>query len=102
MIKDQQSGTIKSDIEISILEALFTKSLFFLYEFEYDKLKLKEIFGDYKKFTEKAKHLSVARNPYQHNNGYMLTDDYRKKTTDYCKYLCDCIRKAEEVNPAQQ
>ncbi len=85
---------MKWEAEISILEATFTKSLFFLYEFEYEDLKLGAIFGDLDKFIEKADHLRYARNTYQHNNDILLTEDYKKKTITYCKYLLECIKKA--------
>ncbi len=89
----RKSQDIKHGAEISILESIYTKGLFSLYEVEYDKLKLCEIFGDYKEFTKRTDHLRKARNTYQHNNDILLTDDYKKKTIDCCKYLCECIKK---------
>lgn len=89
----QDLGIMKWDAEISILEATYTKSLFFLYEFEYEELKLKEIFGDPDKFIEMADHLRNARNTYQHNNDFLLTEEYKEKTLECCKYLLECIKK---------
>lgn len=96
--KAKNYDTIKLDAVITILEAIYTKGLFLLCEFEYgkDKLDLEQIFGDKKKFIEKADHLKNARNTYQHNNDILLTDEYKKKTKDYCKELCDKIREYKE------
>ncbi len=89
----RKSQDIKREAEISILEAIYTKGLFSLYEVEYDKLKLWEIFGDYKEFTKKTDHLRKARNTYQHNNDTLLTEKYKKETIACCQFLCDCIKK---------
>ena len=89
----EKAPYIDEGAEITILEALYTKSLFFLCEFEYWKLHLDEIFGDRKKFIEKAKHLSEARNPYQHSNGKLLNIYYKRKTKEYCEALYECIEK---------
>lgn len=98
MEKNKKSGVIKNDSDISILEAILTKGLFLLCDFEYgkDKLDLGKIFGDKDKFVEKAIHLSGARNTYQHNNDILLTDEYKKKTEKYCQELCDKIREYKE------
>lgn len=89
----EKAPDIYNGVEITILEALYTKSLFFLCEFEYWKLHLDEIFGDKKKFIEKAKHLSEARNPYQHSNGKLLNIYYKRKTKEYCEALYDSMEK---------
>ncbi len=81
-----------SNKDITIVEALYTKGLFLLYDFEYSKLQLDKIFGDKDKFVEKSIHLSKARNPYQHNNEELLNDDYKKKTKEYCEALYNSIR----------
>ncbi|MBO4699028.1 hypothetical protein J5690_05385 [bacterium] len=92
----RKSQDIKREADISILESIYTKGLFSLYEVEYDRLKLFEIFGDYKEFIKRTDHLRKARNTYQHNNDILLTEDYKKKTIDCCKYLCECIKKTRE------
>lgn len=90
----QDSGCIRSDAEITILEAIYTRGLFLLCESEYDNLKLEEIFEDRDKFKEAADHLKKARNKYQHNNDEQLKEEYKEKTITYCKYLLECIKKA--------
>ena len=84
---------IKEDVIITLLEAMLTRGLFLLYDFEYDKLNLGKIFGDKDKFVEKSLHLSDARNPYQHNNDELLTDEYKKKTKEYCEALYNSIKE---------
>ena len=88
--------TVKLDAEITILEAIYTKGLFLLCEFEYKKLQMDKIFGDLDKFIEKADHLKYARNTYQHNNDILLTEEYKKKTKEYCQELCDKMREYEK------
>jgi len=89
---------IKKGVVITLLEALLTRGLFLLCDAEYNKLDFEEIFGDKDKFVEKAIHLSDARNPYQHNNNELLTDEYKKKTMEYCEALYSSI-KAFLENP---
>ena len=91
--EDQARGRLNEDACITLLEGIYTKSLFFLCEFEYEELKMKEIFGDLYEFLKKAKHLVKARNTYQHNNDELLREDYKKKTNEYCQELCDKIKE---------
>ena len=46
MLNDMKSGMIRPDADISMFEALYTKTLFFVAEFEYDVISLRDIFGD--------------------------------------------------------
>lgn len=88
----------KEDVVITLLEAIFTRGLFLLCDFEYDRLGLKKIFGEKEDFVKKALHLSDARNPYQHNNDELLREDYKKKTNEYCQELYDKINTYEKKN----
>lgn len=91
--QEQDSGCIKPDAEITILEAIYTKGLFLLCESEYFNLQLEGIFEDHDKFKEAIDHLKKARNKYQHNNDEPLKEEYKEKTIKYCKYLLECIKK---------
>ena len=98
MERSKKSGVIKNNSEISLLEAMFTRGLFLLCDLEYDRLGLKKIFGEKEDFIKKALHLSDARNTYQHNNDILLTDEYKKKTKEYCEALWESIDKFFKKN----
>ena len=98
MENKKKSGVIKYESDISILEAILTRGLFLLCEFEYRKLGLEEVFGNKDDFVKKADHLTEARNTYQHNNDELLSEDYKMKTKKYCKELCEKIDGYEAKN----
>jgi len=98
MENKKKYGVIKYESEISILEAILTRGLFLLYEFEYEKLGLKDVFGGKDDFVKKANHLTEARNTYQHNNDELLSEDYKMKTKKYCEELCKKIDEYEAKN----
>ena len=91
--QELDSGCMKPDAEITILEAIYTRGLFLLCELEYFNLNLREIFEEHDKFKEATGHLKKARNKYQHNNDELLKEEYKGKTIDCCKYLLECIKK---------
>ena len=87
----------REDADITILEPMSTKSLLFLCEDNYYELKLSDIFGKEKnKFVTKADHIGRARNTVMHSNDILLTDEYKRKTREFCdeffkrtKKFCD-------------
>ncbi|MBO7127080.1 AAA-like domain-containing protein [bacterium] len=93
-----RENEFKEDAVITLLEAIFTRGLFLLCEFEYKELNFEKIFGNKDKFVEKALHLSEARNSYSHATDMLLKDGFKRKTKEYCEALCESIDKFLKKN----
>lgn len=83
----------------SIIEALTTAGLFAFYVKEYKLFEC--VFGDDRaEFIRITKHLTRARNPYQHNNDDLMEPAFKNLTKGYCEWLnknIDLFEKSENV-----
>ena len=83
----------------SIIEALTTAGLFAFYVKEYNLFQ-KALGMDKNEFSKITAHLTKARNPYQHNNDYLIEPAFKNLTKGYCELLnkkIDLFEDSENV-----
>ncbi|WP_242268883.1 hypothetical protein [Bacillus cereus group sp. BfR-BA-01352] len=87
-----KSNMPTGDIQLNFIDGMTTGGLFELMASEWNYFS--QVFkGSKEEFVLKSKHITKARNPYQHNNDHLLRDDFKQTTKIYLEQLLNEINQ---------
>lgn len=81
----------------TFIDGLTTGGLFELIYEEWDLFQ--DVFKENREsWSEKTKHITNARNPYQHNNDHLLTERFKNTTKLYLEFINEKINEFKKSN----